>query len=234
MYAHHHDDDDEDDDDETSENQMRQLRKFRFQNKIRTQNTSLSGNNIEPYENVVDETEYDLSKHELLKDLELEIGSNKYPRFNCAAHKINLAVRKAVESSNYLTEMIRKCSIFITNLRKSKHRYRQFKEKKCTLARQNFTRWNSTFEMLFSILKAFRAGLFNAENPCPVEIKDIEIFVQILLPVYIMTNDIQSNKSNISIIVPAVLSLVYGNLDRMVFTEEKYEVFRRHLIKFII
>ena len=34
--------------------------------------------------------------------MELEIGSNKVPRFSCSAHKINIAVRRAIEENEYL------------------------------------------------------------------------------------------------------------------------------------
>ena len=36
---------------------------------------------------------YDFQKGELITNLNLEIGSNKIPRFSCSAHKVNLAIR---------------------------------------------------------------------------------------------------------------------------------------------
>ncbi|CAF0840041.1 unnamed protein product [Brachionus calyciflorus] len=88
--------------------------------------------------------------------------------------------------------------------------------------------------MLFSILKANKAGLFGEENLCPVDVKDLEIYMQILKPVFVMSTDIQAKFSNISIIVPSVLMIVYGNLDRMICSEQYHDEFRKLLMKHII
>jgi hypothetical protein len=198
--------DEDDDDGETQEDTVEDLQNsnFEFNDLVATQNLSVLGNFIDPFENVADETEYDFQRGDPITDLELSIGSEKYPRFNCAAHKINLAVRKAVNSSTFFSNLVARCGVFISNYRKSKHLYSKFRDLECTLQRQNFTRWNSTYRMLFGILKAHRAGLFGTDNPCPVPIKDVEIFLQILKPVFVISTDIQSNKSNISIVVPSI------------------------------
>ncbi|CAF0972763.1 unnamed protein product [Brachionus calyciflorus] len=141
----------------------------------------------------------------------MEIGSDRFPRFNCAAHNLNLAVRRAVTSSAHFNDLVNKCSNYIKNVRKSKHLYGEFRDMTCTLSRQNFTTWNSTYRMLFSLLKANKAGLFEKDNLCPVEIKDLEIYFQILKPVF-----------------------PNGNLDGMVCTESYHDEFRKILMKHII
>ncbi|RMZ96368.1 zinc finger BED domain-containing 4-like, partial [Brachionus plicatilis] len=210
------------------------IENFQFTEKLATSNKSLSKNFIEPFENVPYETEYDFQRGDLIKDIDLVIGSNLFPRFNCSAHKLNIAVRKAVTNSPNISELVSKCGKYVANFRKSKHMYGRFRDKKCTLSRQNFTRWNSTYRMLFSILKASKAGLFGEENLCPADINDLEIYIQILKPVFIMTNDIQSKFANISIIVPSILMIVYGNLDRIICGEDKHEQFKKSLMRHII
>ncbi|RNA32932.1 hypothetical protein BpHYR1_042562 [Brachionus plicatilis] len=95
-----------------------------------TSNKSLSKNFIEPFENVPYETEYDFQRGDLIKDIDLVIGSNQFPRFNCSAHKLNIAVRKAVTNSPNISELVSKCGKYVANFRKSKHMYGRFRDKK--------------------------------------------------------------------------------------------------------
>ena len=56
--------------------------------------------------------------------------------------------------------------------------------------------------MLYSVLVAY-------------DIKVVEDYIKILLPLYTFSADLQSNTAHIGLVVPAVLSLIYDNLDRM-------------------
>ena len=87
--------------------------------------------------------------------------------------------------------------------------------------------------MLVSFLNSFKRGLFNEKNPCVAVEDKIEKYIQILLPLYIFTNDIQSIKSTIGCIVPSILTISYANLDRMILDDENQNLLRNNLIHFI-
>jgi len=62
--------------------------------------------NIEDFEDIQDnvsendQSEYNLDENKtILSELELVIGSNKYPRFSCANHKFNIALRKTIKGT---------------------------------------------------------------------------------------------------------------------------------------
>jgi hypothetical protein len=69
--------------------------------------------------------------------------------------------------------------------------------------------------MLISFLKSYQKGVFTNENKCAAS-NELEKYIQIRLPMYIFTNDSQSEKANIASVVPSILSIIYANLDRMV------------------
>ena len=86
-----------------------------------------------------DKFSYDFRKGELITDLNLEIGSNKIPRFSCSAQKVNLAIRKAIQLSAYF--------------------------------------------------KSYKKGVFSSNYQCSQTQEEIEKYLQLLLPLYIYTND---------------------------------------------
>ncbi|CAF1096334.1 unnamed protein product, partial [Brachionus calyciflorus] len=67
---------------------------------------------------------YDLSKGEPINDLALKIGSNEYPRYSCACHKLNYAIRHALAKHctvcSTMLSIIRK---FVVSLEKSTSLY---------------------------------------------------------------------------------------------------------------
>jgi hypothetical protein len=87
--------------------------------------------------------------------------------------------------------------------------------------------------MLFSYLKSYKWGVFDSDNLCVVPEHEIEKYIQILLPMYIFTDDIQSKNSSIACIVPSIISIIYANLDRMVLNDSHQSEFRDNLIFFI-
>ena len=65
-----------------------------------------------------DEDEYDLSNgNELIKDLNLEIGSTKILRTNCCLHKVNICVRKAIKSNESLKKLLTEISAYVSQTR---------------------------------------------------------------------------------------------------------------------
>ena len=85
--------------------------------------------------------------------------------------------------------------------------------------------------MLFSYYKAYHRDVFTDEHECPVSRDEIGDYLQILLPLYIFTNDIQSNHANISIIIPSIATLIHVNLEEMILQDENQNKFRSDLIE---
>jgi hypothetical protein len=228
------DEDNAESDDEEYSVKVNELDSYEFKNPLEYVSKSASD---QPALNITDQSydsEYNLEKGSLLTDISLKIGSSEIPRFSCAAHKINLVVRKAILSSNYVSNMLTRLSNFAKSIKKSIDLSKRHSEKNSKIHRQQFTRWNSTFFMLYSYLKAYRRKVFNNDYACPIDEKEIEEYLQILLPLYIFTNDIQSDDSNISIIVPSLLEVIYGNLGRMQLQDKNQDELRQYLIHFIL
>ena len=87
--------------------------------------------------------------------------------------------------------------------------------------------------MLISYLKSYQKGVFNNEYKCAASENELEKYIQILLPMYIFTNDSQSEKATIASVVPSILSIIYANLDRMVLENVDQNLFRDNPIFFI-
>ena len=82
-----------------------------------------------------------------------------------------------------------------------------FKDKCCRLRIENLTIWSSTFLMLESIKRAYDRGAFNDNFPCDIDLKTIEIYLQILKPAYKLSIKFQKNSSNIAYIIPNLFKL---------------------------
>lgn len=87
--------------------------------------------------------------------------------------------------------------------------------------------------MLYSYLKGFEENIFSEDFECPFTKDMIEQYFQILLPVYIFTNDIQSISSDISMIIPSILTLIHENLEKMCLTDENQIDFRNSLVSYL-
>lgn len=68
--------------------------------------------------NYDESTEYDLNRGEIIENLELKLESNVIPRFSCSAHKMNLAVRKAINATPHISNLLSRLSNFIKDVRK--------------------------------------------------------------------------------------------------------------------
>ena len=77
-----------------------------------------------------DDILYDLRKGSLIKDLRIKLSSNYLPRFSCACHKINIAVRKAISSHPSLCKILRDLNIKNKKIRRSLKLSKVFSKKK--------------------------------------------------------------------------------------------------------
>jgi len=111
-------------------------------------------------------------------------GTSEIVRFQCACHKMNIAVRTSIANHQPFLELIRSLNNQIASIKKSIRLSHNFTLLKCRLRLENATRWSSTYMMLESIKKAFDR---NAFKDVTLPIKEIEIYLQILKPAYILS-----------------------------------------------
>jgi hypothetical protein len=61
--------------------------------------------------------------------------------------------------------------------------------------------------MLLSVKKAYDKKMFDGNNRCSVDLKTVEVYLQILKPAYILCLQFQFNHSTIAHVIPSVKQL---------------------------
>ena len=99
--------------------------------------------------------------NQIIKTLSIKVESNELPRFSCAAHKAEIAMRNAICRHASLVKMLATLSKYAGSVKHSINISKCFGEAKCRLKSQNKTRnWSSAFLMLNSFLKAYKKNVF--------------------------------------------------------------------------
>ena len=162
---------------------------------------------------VVDEIEdYDTAKGDVFEDFDIEIGDSKIPRYSCACHKANLAVRHAI-SMHPIGENLKLLNTSNNHIRKSVELNKVFFKNKARLRIENRTRWSSAYLLLESVKRAYDKQLFDDENDdlrCPLSLKTVETYLQILLPAYRFSISFQNNNTPISALIPSLNRIIYS------------------------
>ncbi|RNA41797.1 hypothetical protein BpHYR1_051765 [Brachionus plicatilis] len=161
--------------------------------------------------NITESVEYAEDKGEPFMDFNIEIGDNVIPRYSCACHKLNIAVRHAF-SIHELSKLLKELNTSNSHVRNSIKLNDIFREKKCRLRLENLTRWSSAFMMLESVKRAYDKGAFNENNlelKCPVQLKTIETYIQILKPAYLFSIGLQNNNTSIVGVLPGLFQMLY-------------------------
>jgi hypothetical protein len=138
-------------------------------------------------------------------------GTSEIVRFQCACHKMNIAVRTSIANHQPFLELIRSLNNQIASIKKSIRLSHNFTLLKCRLRLENATRWSSTYMMLESIKKAFDR---NAFKDVTLPIKEIEIYLQILKPAYILSLNWQKETCTISDLLIGLTKYLY-DLERL-------------------
>ncbi len=146
------------------------------------------------------------------ENLQINFGSDDLPRFNCANHKLNIAVRGAISIHHEFTNILKSLNKTNAHIRRSIKLNYAFKQEKCKLRLENLTRWSTSYLMLLSVKKAYMKNMFNDDNPCSVDLATIEIYLQILKPAYILSQQFQFNHSSIADIIPSIKQLIHTYL----------------------
>lgn len=155
---------------------------------------------------------YNLTQGEHLMENEINIDTNKIPRFSCACHKANLTVRHAI-SMHSIGENLKLLNSANAHVRKSIELNKMFANKKSRLRIENATRWSSAYLMLESVKRAYDKNVFDDEIEdlkCPISLKKVETYLQILQPAYRFSISFQNNKSSISLLIPSLFRIIYS------------------------
>jgi hypothetical protein len=182
-------------------------------------------------ENVIfnEQDEYDAELGDPLYDLTIRLGTDELPRFSCACHKANIAVRMAIKKSTTVCSLLAVLSNFAGSTRRSINDSQAHIVEKSRLRVENATRWSSSYLMLESFKKCFDKNIFDGEYKPPFSQQKIELYLQILLPAYRLSTILQSTKSSIGDVIPLLLILI-DTWKRMSLTGASKQ-FRDYLVK---
>ena len=151
------------------------------------------------------------------------------PRYSCACHKCNIAVRLAITKDKYLPLAIRILSNYSAIQKATLDRVKLSIKCRARLRIQNKTRWLSEYLLLESHYKGYIKNIFPEDFPCPVKFEALEIWLQVLYPAFKFNLTLQRTTSTIADVLP-LLQLMFTKWSRMELTP-KYDTLRQNLIK---
>jgi len=168
-----------------------------------------------------EEAEYLFRNHEgsPFLDFEIELEKTKCPRFACACHTSDIAIRLAIVKHLKVSKMLKTLSSFAASNKASIIDAQLTISKKSKLQCDNFTRWFSSYLMLQSFRRAYLNGVFSDEYQCPYALKEIETYLQILLPAYQFSLIMQKNFATISDVLPSLM-IMLSKWERMILEDE--------------
>ena len=138
----------------------------------------------------------------------MELGTDKLPRYSCACHKNNIAVRWAINADKYLPRVLKNLSSYSAKHKNSINRNKLSIQKKARLRIENSTRWSSCFLVLESHHKGYLRNIFSSDLPCPVSFQALEFYLQILLPAFQFNLIMQKTKSSIGDVLPTLMIMI--------------------------
>lgn len=106
-----------------------------------------------------DDQEYLNNTKPALSDIKLEIRSKIIPRYSCANHKLNLAIRKSIKENPQVEQLFKDLSKYASKSKKKLEISRLMRRKKSKLRTNNKIRWGSGFLMLSTFIKAIQNGI---------------------------------------------------------------------------
>lgn len=138
--------------------------------------------------------------------LDIRMGDDQIPRFSCACHKLNIAIRWAIEKQRTVSRALARLNSANVDIRRPGQLGEPFRIAKCRLRLENDTRWSSAYLMLESVKRAYDKGLFDAGSvECPVPLETVEAYIQILKPAYLLSVSFQKRNSSIGDVIPGRL-----------------------------
>ena len=153
--------------------------------------------------------EYDSDNgFEPINGFTINLGTADIPRFACANHKCNIAVRMAIRKHPELSRILTTLSKYAATVKHSLNHVQGHINSKAKLFIDNKTRWFSSYLMLLSFQKSYLRNAFSTELPCPITQQVIETYIKILQPAYQFNLIMQKSDSIIGDVVPVLLIML--------------------------
>ena len=86
--------------------------------------------------------------------------------------------------------------------------------------------------MLVSYLKSYKSNIFSDQYKCPQSEEEISAYINILLPIFALTNELQGTTSNITVLLPSLLGALHS-LKNFKLSDENQCELRNNLVHFI-
>ena len=173
--------------------------------------------------------QYDFNNGKIFDEFKIKLGTADLPRFSCAAHKANIAVRMAISCNQTLLNIIKQLNKYSSAVRASIKLSKSHIQARTKLLYDNKTRWSSTFIMFDSFKRSYQNNAFSPEFPCPINLEAIETYMQIFQPAYLFTLIVQKTSSTIGEIVP-LLNIMISKWQRAI-VNGNYKVISENLIR---
>jgi hypothetical protein len=140
-----------------------------------------------------------------IENLKINLGSDDIPRYQCANHKLDIVIRKAIQNHSEILAIVKKLNKSNAHFKRTCKLSRAFRKKKCRLRLECKSRWSAVYLLLLSVKKAYEKNAFDNNNPdkmCPVPLETIEKYLSILKPLYVLNCSFQSSHSTIADVIP--------------------------------
>ncbi|CAF4878353.1 unnamed protein product [Pieris macdunnoughi] len=139
---------------------------------------------------------------------------------NCTIHQLQLCVRSAMESEEFLLPVIAKCKKIATHFNHSliaqnelKHiQIERLNQSELSILQECSTRWNSTYYMMSRILKLKDSlVLYSGMHAIPIltadEWLDLKKCITVLMPFEEITKELSSATATIASVIPLIYTL---------------------------
>ena len=154
-----------------------------------------------------DQEFYDPTFGKSVTNLIINLGTDELPRFQCADHKLDIVVKKAIKMHSELSSSLQKLNKSNAHFKRVCKLSKIFRKKKCRLRLQGKQRWSLVYLILEATKKAYDKNAFDQndqERRCPIPYDKIELYLQILKPLYLLNISLQSNHSTIADVIPGI------------------------------
>jgi hypothetical protein len=153
---------------------------------------------------------YDLNKGQPLENFKINLGTSFLPKTNCANHKCDNAVRAAMIKHGKICDDLKNLNIYISKVKNTIEINKIFARLKCRLRLDKKVRWGSGFTVLVLVRKAFEKKAIKEvylknKLQCPLSLKVINNYIEVLKPAYRFNIRMQTNSITISDVIPQLL-----------------------------
>ncbi|XP_071052451.1 zinc finger BED domain-containing protein 4-like [Onthophagus taurus] len=173
------------------------------------------------------------------------MSTANFPDANCTIHQLQLCVRSAMETEEFISPVVTKCKKIATHFHHSLIAQNELKQIQTERLNQTelcivqdcSTRWNSTYYMMERILKLkdsliLYSGAHTIPIPTADEWLDLEKCIAILKPFEEITKEFSSATATIASVIPLIYTLK-NTLETEKIKEDTSENFKLMITKMV-